>query len=295
SIALIPNEIIRSEYIKACSHQLQTREELLLKEVSKKRYELAERNRQKRNYEKHQQELGAQQPPSYTNPEAEAPVSEDLLRAMTQAPDQEQKPVSQPKKQGRDPLEAYEKNLLKMVVRYGERVLYQDEETCISVLQFIKSELEDDQIVFRHPVYRDMMQEAYEQLEDEEFIPERYFLRHHRNDFSMIAAELITERYELSKIYRSDIQDENGTASSTNFTQKVEKEEDLLFEIVPRYIMELKYRILREKITEAMEQIKLSERQGNNDALLQWMKEYRNLRELEKAFAKELGERIISR
>ena len=140
-----------------------------------------------------------------------------------------------------------------------------------------------------------MMQEAYEQLEDEAFIPERYFLRHHRNDFSMIAAELITERYELSKIYRSDIQDENGTASSTNFTQKVEKEEDLLFEIVPRYIMELKYRILREKITEAMEQIKLSERQGNNDALLQWMKEYRNLRELEKAFAKELGERIISR
>lgn len=295
SIALIPNEIIRSEYIKACSHQLQTREELLLKEVSKKRYELAERNRQKRNYEKHQQELGAQQPPSYTNPEAEAPVSEDLLRAMTQAPDQEQKPVSQPKKPGRDPLEAYEKNLLKMVVRYGERVLYQDEETCISVLQFIKSELEDDQIVFRHPVYRDMMQEAYEQLEDEAFIPERYFLRHHRNDFSMIAAELITERYELSKIYRSDIQDENSTASSTNFTQKVEKEEDLLFEIVPRYIMELKYRILREKITEAMEQIKLSERQGNNDALLQWMKEYRNLRELEKAFAKELGERIISR
>ena len=69
----------------------------------------------------------------------------------------------------------------------------------------------------------------------------------------------------------------------------------MLFEIVPRFIMELKYRILREKITEAMEQIKLSERQGNNDALLQWMKEYRNLRELEKAFAKELGERIISR
>lgn len=296
SIALIPNEIIRSEYIKACSHQLQTREELLLKEVNKKRYENAERARQKRNYERHQQEMGVQTPaPPIQTDEADKPVSEDLLKAMEQnSASAQSKPSRKPA--GHDQLEAYEKNLLKMVVRYGERTLYQEGNEDISVLQFIREELENDQIIFRHPLYRTMMEESYEHMQESDFIPERYFLRHHRNEFSMIAAELITDRYELSKIYRSDISDEeNNLASSTNFTQKVEKEEDILFELVPRLIMELKYRILREKINEAMEQIKQSERQGDSQALLQWMKDYRDLRELEKEFAKALGERIISR
>lgn len=293
SISLIPNEIIRSEYIKACSHQLQTREELLLKEVNKKRRDYIERIKQKKAYENHQRDMGAQ-PVAMQEPAQENELSADLLAAMTQAGERKEMP-SKPResKVAHDHLDAYEKNLLKMILRYGERELYEDEGRSVSVLAFIRAELENDGVDFEHPVYKEMLHEAYQHMDEADFVPERYFLRHSKSEFSLVTAELITERYELSKIYRPA--DETGETGNVNFTMKVDKEEDTLIELVPRLIMELKYRILRQKINQATDAIKQAERSGDTQALMQWMTNYRDLRELEKSFAKTLGERIISR
>ncbi len=299
SIALIPNEIIRSEYIRACSRQLQTREELLLKEVGKKRRDYIERIKQKKNYERNQQGLGTQQP-VHQQPETETQPSTDLLEALIQSgKGPTEKPVQKERQSlvGHDQLEAYEKNLLKMVLRYGERILYEDEGLNVSVLAFIKTELENDNVDFQHPLYREMLHEAYAHLDEADFIPERHFLRHPKSEFSMITAELITDRYELSKIYNPSQEDrEKATdTSAVNFTLKVEKEEDTLLDLVPRLIMELKHRILRRKINQAAEEIKLAERSGNAEALTKALTSYRDLREIEKSFAKTLGERIICR
>ncbi len=286
SIALIPNPIIRSEYVKACSHQLQTREELLIGELNRRLAGQAERARQKRAYESQHQGQDGQ---SALQPAGQEP---------TEGPSPQEQPETPAKRPGpapvRDHRDDYEKNLLKMVVRYGERPLCTDQEDGqeISVLAYIKNELEGDDIDFRHPVYHDMLHEAYQHMDEADFVPERYFLRHARNEFSMVAAELVTDRYELSRIYRND---DDSQTSSLNFIRKVEKEEDTLLELVPKLITELKYRILRDKLSQTAQDIKQAEKNGRNDELLRLMKDYSEMRQVEKELAKALGERIISR
>ena len=113
-------------------------------------------------------------------------------------------PPNIPTRPKRSPYEAYEVALLRYIVRYGERILFQyteeetNEEFVIRVSEYIRSELERDDLTFYTPLFKGMMNEAADRCQNEGFIANRYFLAHPDPNVSRLAANLISENYQLS-------------------------------------------------------------------------------------------------
>ena len=351
-IALIPDELIRSEYIKECSRMMNQSEDRLFKQLDKTRAELWERRRKQREldqrYGRHEQtysQPGAGSVGStpfaaggagysnrggagYSGPggaDYPKPVSTDYAgqgdaprgandtstgqAGQGPAPSfepgtlpempPETTPAATPSPKVSYPFEPYEKNLLQMVVRYGERPLFTDEEgRTVSVLDYIHADMENDEIGFSVPLYRQMMDDALQHCREEGFVAERHFLQHPSPEMSLLAAELVTDRYELSRLFTQEKTEAEKKQQKSNdgntFLQKVKKEEEMLDIMVPRLLEDLKYQIVKEQVRRAKDGIRQAQQQNDSEALQRCMKEYRDLLEIEKTFAKALGERIIT-
>lgn len=291
SIAVIPNEIIRSEYIKECSRQLDTREELLTKEVGKKRYRYLEQLRKKTEIEERNRRYLSETVPaaghSSLHTSVSPPAEEDVPFPGIEDMPQEQSAGSahpqdknQEKKSLKTPYEDFERNLLRCIVRYGNEILFTKEgQKGISVLEYIASDLQAEEIQFTHPLYRKMLEEACRHLGEEAFVPEHFFLCHQDAQVSLLAAELSGNRYELSKKY----------------TERTRSEKDRLKEIVPQLLEELKFKMIQEELRQVRRQIKVAQQNHEDQQVLYWIKEFADLQQQERLFAKKLGERIINK
>ena len=200
---------------------------------------------------------------------------------MAPPPPQPQMPP-QPK---RSPYEAYEVTLMKYIVRYGEKVLfdYVDEETnehiVMHVADYIRYDLERDDLTFYTPIFKSMLDEAAEKCKNEGFIANRYFLAHPDPNVSRLAANLISEKYQLSK-YHSKY-------------RELEQEEDKLDQLVIREIYAIKDAYIIHQIKETQLAIKEAHLKGNEDQVFELMKKLTHLNEIKNVLSKELGERIV--
>lgn len=185
----------------------------------------------------------------------------------------------------RSPFEAYELALLRYIVRYGERVLYDyvDEETnervIMRVAEYIRFDLERDDLTFYTPAFKQMLDEAAERCPDEGFVASRYFLAHPDPDISRLAANLISDKYQLSKYH-------------TKF-RELEQEEDKLDYLVPREIYSLKDAYILYKIKDIQAKIKEAQNEGDMERIFDLMKQNTRLNEIKNVLCKELGERIV--
>ncbi len=260
SIAIIPDAIERSIYIKETSQLLEISEKDLVHEVSKILQEEAAR------------------PSSYnkarTFPKAEEketlPAAEPSATSVASAPSY--KPSA---------LDRFEYAIIRYVIRYGHKPLYTDseiEEPAPLVMQYILNDLNEDEISFHFPLYKKIFEQAQHIPSGQSF--ETFFINHADPDISKFAVDVVAERYQLSKIH---------TKYAT-----VETEEDKLMELVPRAIFELKDAMIRIEIQRLNEQIKAAGSQMPIEKLVATMQEIAQFNELRTALAKELGERIIS-
>ena len=185
----------------------------------------------------------------------------------------------------RSPYEAYEVALLRYIVRYGERILFQytDEETnedvVIRVSEYIRSELERDDLTFYTPLFKSMMDEAADRCRSEGFIANRYFLAHPDPNVSRLAANLISEKYQLSKYH-------------TKY-RELEQEEDKLDQLVIRELYAFKDAYVLSQIKEIQAQIKNTQNNEDMEQVFELMKKLTRLNEIKNILSKELGERII--
>ena len=168
--------------------------------------------------------------------------------------------------------------MLRYVVRYGERILfeYPDEKTnalvTTHVAEYIKNELEKDNIQIYTTILQQMLDEAVAHCKEEGFTAQRYFLAHPDSVISRV------EKYQLSK-YHSKY-------------REVEQEEEKLDQIVVRDIFALKEAYILNEIKQKEEELKhLSS--DETDKMFAIMKEITQLNEIKKILSKELGERII--
>jgi DNA primase len=204
-------------------------------------------------------------------------VIEKEPAAAPQPPD-----VVQPE---RSPFEALELVLLRYVVRYGEKVLYdyEDEKTnkrvIIRVAEYIRSELEQDDMPFVNPLYRKMLDEADTGCGGDNFLASRYFLAHQDASVSRLAADLISEKYQLSKYHAK--------------FREVKKEEDLLHQMILHDVFGFKEACIRKQINEIGLKIKDLQEADDLGQVAVLMKEQDELNEIKKALNKQIGERII--
>ena len=277
SIAIIPDTIVRSVYTKECSRLMEINEEVLLREINKiklsqlqngtppNKKTLSETSADKQN----SQAESAQNDDTGTSTETES-ISQGILQ----------------EKRAPSPLDPFEKTLVRYMIRYGFHDLFSEinEETgeteTWKVIPYILTDLRNDEIEFQHPLYKKVIAEINHIFDQEGEHLTRYFLAHPDEEISRLAVDLVSEKYQLSKIH-------------TKF-QTIESEEEKLADLIPRALFELKDAITSLNIKHIREEIKKTAKEKNPERTTQLMSELNGLYALKAALAKQLGERIVS-
>ena len=269
SISVIPDNIIRSVYIKDCSILLDIDERILIQEVNKKR--LA-----------HQEKA----PQQKIAPEMSA-VNVDLSQPIVR----NEKTVVE-----RTNIDKFELAILYFIVRYGMEILIEGGENNTvtgdmptTVIDWIKFDLQRDGFWFTNPLYKTILEDAIEQSVNETFNPSRYFLAHMDAQVSKLAAEIMSDRYELSKVHIKQF-GENMKKEDTPLA-----EEKHLWKNVPRAVTELKDAHISKQIKEVKTEMEQKQKAGDWDGAIELIQNIKELEEIKKVLAKELGERIILR
>ncbi len=289
SIALIPNRIKRSVYIQECGLLLNMDERVLIAEVNRIR---------KRNYERKRNQRGKEVAQATIRDTAHRGSEAEVTGSIHSSLQGKRSAVT-----SKNPYDRFERTILRYVVRYGNTPIYRKfeerkrgegnkvihenvlVEVGPGVIEFVHFDLDRDKIGFTNPLYRQMFEEACEHMTDAGFNSGHYFLYHPDPEVSKLASELMSDRYELSKIHAKILGEEEGDKDSRLL------EENQLNHFVPRATTELKNAYIIQKIKKIREEIKRDD-QENHIAL---MGELKQLQEIRKVLSKELGERIVLR
>lgn len=286
SIAVIPDEITRSVYIKECSRIMEMREDVLLKAVANERLKKAETG------------------------SSPAPMQQESAPITAQ----DEHPVSSPSPTGVETvkssaIEAYERKIVRFIIKYGFTPMINADGDMSNVLTFILSELNNDGITFTTEIYSKIVNEALELQEKfseisdkeiftfeqistssenekirfwKEYVNEinqpltKHFLNHREEVISKIAVDLISEKYRLSR------------------KQTMKSEEERIVGLARRIVTELKDAVVSEHIKQLNLSLKTAFREKDNDKIMPLLKELNSYNLIKKELAKELGERVIS-
>lgn len=295
SISIIPEAIIRDVYIKECSQLLRVEDKLLVSEVAKRREAQAEKQAEQRNRETRknnaardaaQASLPDGMQPPYPEEMPPYPMDGEMPDGGTPLPLEAAEYVSYIPQEGKEGQEfyKYERLILQMVVRYGEKVLCnvpdeEGNETPVTVTEYVVNDLKEDELAFHNPLHRKMLAEAAEHIHREGFIAERYFLAHPDPNISKLSTELIADRYQLSKYHSK--------------AQRLVTDEERLFELVPTLMINFKFAIISEEMKHMMYALQEPAVANDEEQCTSIMKRYTELREIKSIMAKRLGDRVV--
>ena len=275
SISVIPDTIKRSVYIQECARQLEVSEKVLISTVNKIRIA---------NYDKRKEASEKNRQPDTS--EAVAPAIEE--NAIATSP-------------SKNPYDRFEREIIRYIIRYATTpmfIRYKLEKRKIDreiveekvpieigplVIDFVKYDFERDHISFTNPLYRQIFEEVCEHSADENFDSARYFSVHPDAQIGRLAADLLSDKYHLSKIHAKSIGEEFDSEDS----RLAEKND--LENLVPRATTELKYAYVLEKIKD----IKKTMQSANSDELVTLITQLQELQTIKKELSKLLGERIV--
>lgn len=288
SIALIPDSIKRSVYVKDSASLLEINENILIQAVNKiqlRKYD--QRNRPSQTRANRPSDSGAQQPP---------PSSPDT-------PANKNKQVGMTRKQLR--IDNIEREIIRYIVRYGMTMIFQRFETQkqikgkqseeinvlveegSTVIEFVHFDLERDNIQITNPMYAQIFEEAYRESANEAFQPARYFMSHSDENISKLATEMLSDRYQLSKIHAKALGEDHNDQKSKLL------EQNSLEELIPRTTTELKNAYVMQQISVVMKKIKEAQKADDFETIMELLQERKKLEEIKKILAKMLGEQVI--
>ena len=167
-------------------------------------------------------------------------------------------------------------------MRYGEQVVCyveneDGEETPIRVTEYISMDLAQDGLQFQTPLHRQLLAEAEANLNTPHFCAERYFLAQPEPNISRMAADLISDRYRLSK----------------SNEQALTKDEERLHDLIPHLLIDFKLSILEEDMKQTIQQLSNPDVAKNAQKSMEVMKHYKELTDTLKEMAKRAGDRVI--
>ncbi len=266
SISVIPEAIIRTVYIKECSQLLQVDEKLLIAEVAKLKGQQAEKDAAK----------------STANSAVSSPGTTEAPAAESNA-DTYNTYIPQA---GKEKTEFYPKErlIMQILIRYGEKIMCHiadenGENIPITVIEYIINDLKQDELSFHNPLHRTILSEAGTHIHDANFIAERYFLAHPSQEISKLAAELASDRYQLSKYHSK--------------AQHVVTDEERLYDLVPHVMIDFKSAIIKEELKHILQALQNPENVKDETKYMDMMKRYKELCLIQSEMAKYQGDRVI--
>lgn len=275
SISVIPNEITRTVYIKACSALLDVPEDTLMRECNKliNQSKQTKFKEQERKMNRQRFENQASQAANMDHPPEDLWLPQDLAPMANAAPSKPAPPPEKPE----------ERMVMLFLLRYGEKKMFKEGDDYFedypdtTVSDFIISQLEADELKMNNPSYNAIIEE-YSKLKDAgETRLERYFTHHEDSSIMQISVDLTADRDELSKIYQARVEDTNESQLNT---------------LVPRVITEF-------KLTWVLSQIKdlenIIETATDEAKLNQAMTDHKELNDIKNELSKFLGNRTLLR
>ncbi len=268
SISLIQNTILVSEYIKLCSDLFEKSEAILYSELNKIKA-------------KKKREEFVKTPDENVSPIAEQSTLISVDNELDNA----------------------EKVILKFILQNGNEVVSLDNSeigTCvdIKIAEYILRELRSDELKFTNSLHELFLKDLEKHLNDESFVPSSFFVAHQNPDVSLLAADLLTEKYQLSRIFlKNDVVGtftKQMTATARRRVDELKKQQEenrkkWLFDAVTNSINEYKMMIISMKIME-LERALRNDMSGD---VMQIMKEHARLSEIKRILASALGQVVV--
>lgn len=254
SISVIPDTITRSVYIKECSRLMSVNEEVLYAEVQKQKRKQSDDFRKKEYREK------ARKPAPQAAVQPEVKMSGFLEEELV---------------------------FLRFLLKYCNAPLFEvegenpNEVEIVKVGEFMVRELEKDDLISQNPLFKKIFEEVGENLENPKFDPEKYFVSHPNNKVSQLAVDLLTTKYEESKIWKK----------GGGYT---ENEEDILDLLIPKVINEYKAVKIRMMLPDIEKEINTAFLANDFEKVIDEQSKYMNLKRVEKALTGKLGHRAMN-
>mgnify|MGYP003303316880 CR=1 FL=1 len=268
SIAIIPDIIKRQIYTKDCSSSLGIPENILTKKVGELRKKhLSERDKRGTNL---------------PTPTAETVVQENDSTPASQTPAVPQQPNNRSRKQSN----IY--NLIQLIVRSGEQIVYEEDTICLRAGEYIINELRKDNISVDNPLYQRILDEYLVHYKEPNWIAAAYFQYHPDIQISQVAVEMLADKYQLSRMY-------SRQAVSENVVKEVDPSltQETLSEFTIRLLLELKYTIVNERIEAMKKMLKDAQKNGDWDLQCKILEQQPQLLLIRQQLCQALGNRVI--
>lgn len=263
SISSIPNKILRQMYINESSKKLGVTEKVIVNELNRLLHN-HQKNEQKPNKENNEQKK-------------DSVINQSIAKELN-----------------KESLE--EKMLISLVIRYGNMsmdiptidtdnpqnsmqspTLSKNEQTT-NVVQYIHDNLQEDNLSFTTPLYKEILNESLLCLEKEKqwkSLP--YFLEHINPNIRQLAEEVSEERFVLSSNQKKQ------------YVEAIYR----LDEVVPRILHDFKHSLIKKRIHELMNKLRSSQAIQDKSESKKLMQEIMMLTSIERQFAQVLGDRVI--
>jgi DNA primase len=179
-------------------------------------------------------------------------------------------------------------NLLQLIVRYGEVVIFQSDTVVIRVGEFIINELCKDNIEMKNPTYQLLIDEYMAHYKEPNWVAANFFQYHPDVELSRFAVEMLTDKYQLSRMYAKQVVSENVVKEVA-----APSEVDMLPNMVQRMLLELKYTIVNERIDAMKRMLVDAEKRGDWELQRTILAQQPALNAILQELCKALGNRVI--
>ena len=266
SIAVIPDQILRSTYLTDFAQRIGMKEQTLIAEMNK----AIRKNMEDKQKEAERAESREQSPAAGGSEQREEPQQQE-----------ERKTVPTPI--GLHPAEEQasqvELLLMREIVRHGEEIIFEDVETedgdkiSLSVAQYIDFDLSQDNLQFSVPLHNQILSEAVAHCGEENFKAETYFCNHYDPNVSQLATRLSIDRHQLGGRF------------------VLQPREEGLRQRVLQLVMTYRLNIVQSRLKQI--QRELMTVGSDNARMMELLQEHKDTKELCEALAKKLGRELI--
>ena len=294
SIAVIPDEIIRSTYVHECAEILNMDEAVLMRGANKNRAVILENLKKEAQRERERQarlleagkengnEVGEVQVGETKN---EKDIDDDSFASLTTESDTAQQPVdiqsiSTKRSLSEQRFFGIERMMMTLITRYGEQLIDGENEdgtpSKTTLAEYVQGDLEYDGITLRSPLYAKMLSLVCQHAHDDGFVASKFLINNQDEDVSREAADLISDRYQLSK-----------------GNQMAQTEEELKVTYLSRLLLDYKNAIIEEEMKECNADLTRPEVKSDIELTLKTMRRIKELGDIQRQLAKMLGDRVV--
>ncbi|RFC53532.1 DNA primase [Brumimicrobium aurantiacum] len=290
SIALIPDSITRSVYIKQTASQFDFKEQTLLNEMNVIRRKALNNPRKSQTTPRKPQ--GGQRKPQVSNQPAPSPSPappnyEDEgdipLEAFGEFPTPEVEKVDPNKRDFYD----QEFDLIRILVLHGSRAIEiekpeenQEGSNDVSVAELIIFELNRDELGFKNKLFQKIFELCRQGLDEDVFYEPARFLRHEDPEIVKFVSDILSPRYELSRQWLN------------TFNIETTEEIHRLAQAVKESLYAFKNAVIMMRIQDIQEELKNIDH-NNTERLSELIKEQMSLEKIKSVFSSQLGRIIV--